>query len=423
MDNKHFNNFSVLGSAGGVAKALLSILNKSAEDKNDPINTFISTTRFHLIDNKQRGMEYYQNSFPNLFNNLITYNFDLKKLDLLKKHLIQTKTTLVIDCSFADTVETLRLCNELNINYINTAFENTMIDEDESYEGFGLIERYNIFERNKSNFKNSTAIIGSGMNPGIVQWMALELLKKNPEEKPLGCYIVEQDDSFYADKSLAKKETVYTTWSPECFLDEAILGYPMFVKHRTPLFLYQNVYDIEFKVSLGNIKFNGCLMAHEEVITLGKLFDMETGFIYRVNDHTTKLIRANLDHVDDLWDWDMEVLDPAKEEIVGEDLVGVLLVYKDKERFMYNVLSNQEVFNKFKINATYFQVACGIYGAIATLLLDNLPQGVYYVDELLLNTNTNYDKYLRYYLTDFVVGENNTSQGTLLERMDVPNDF
>lgn len=143
---------------------------------------------------------------------------------------------------------------------------------------------------------------------------------------------------------------------------------------------------------------------------------METGFIYKVNEHTTELIRANIDHIDDLWNWNMEVLDPAQKELEGEDLVGVLLVYEDKEKFMYNVLTNKAIFNKFKTNATYFQVACGIYSAISTLLLDNLPQGIYYVDELLLKTNTNYGKYLSYYMTGFVVGENNFTHGNLLQR-------
>lgn len=411
------HNFSVLGSAGGVAKAILAILNKSAQDKADPIHALIVNSKFHLIDSKQKKLDYYKNLFPNLQNNLCIYNFDLKKTLMFKEHLMHSQTTLVIDCSCADTVETLRICDELSVNYINTAFENAMIDENESFEGFGLIERYNIFEKNKLDFKRSTAIIGSGMNPGVVQWMALELIKNSTDKNPLGCYIVEHDNSFYADKSLADKQTIYTTWSTECFLDEAILSYPMFLKHGMPLFLHEKVYDIEFKVSLGEKSFSGCLMAHEEAITLGKIFDMETGFIYKINDHTTELIRANLDHVDDLWQWDMKVLDPSFEELEGEDLVGVLLVYEDKEKFMYNVLSNKDVYIKYNVNATYFQVACGIFAAISTLMLDNIPQGIYYVDELLLKTHTNYGIYLSYYMTDFLVGENNTSQGSLLQRV------
>lgn len=417
VTDKPLWNYSVLGSAGGVSKALLSILNKTAEDENDPIHSFVINLKLHLVDNQEKNIDYYKNLFPYLAKNLSVYKFDLKNSTEFTKHLKRTHTSIVLDCSLADTLETLRICDELGVNYINTAFENTMIDETESFDGFGLIERYYIFEKNKQDFKRSTAIIGSGMNPGVVQWMALELIKKRPDKNPLGCYIVEQDTSFYADKSLADKQTIYTTWSPECFLDEAILGYPMFLKHGMPLFLYDNVYNHEFNVSLGDRRFSGCLMAHEEAITLGKAFDMETGFIYKINDHTSELIRANLDHVDDLWQWNKEVLDPSREELVGEDLVGVLLVYEDYEIFMYNVLSNQEVFKKFKVNATYFQVACGIYAAISSLLLDKIPQGIFYVDELLLKTNTNYGKYLRYYMTDYVEGKNDTSQGSMLQRI------
>ncbi|MBW9234627.1 hypothetical protein JQK62_20700, partial [Leptospira santarosai] len=148
---------------------------------------------------------------------------------------------------------------------------------------------------------------------------------------------------------LAKKNVIYTTWAPECFLDEAILSYPMFMKHHSPLFFYEKVYDLEFKVTLGNKQFYGCLMPHEEVYTLCKLFDMEGGFLYKVNDHTTDLIRENIDDLDKLWNFEMKVLNPEEEALIGEDLVGVLLVYPDKERYMYNVLSNEEIFSDLRL--------------------------------------------------------------------------
>jgi hypothetical protein len=44
-------------------------------------------------------------------------------------------------------------------------------------------------------------------------------------------------------------------------------------------------------------------------------------------------------------------------------------------------------------------------------------QGVYYVDELLLNTNNHYGQYLTCYMTDFVIGENKKTDGLLLNRM------
>lgn len=406
---------TILGSGGGVAKSVLSILDKAFQDPNDPIHSKIRRLDLHLVDKKQKDKSYYEQFIPHVGFTL--HQFDLGSLNRFRQHLKDTGTTVVIDVSWADTVEMLQCCDELGVMYINTALENTMVDEKEELEGFTLLERYRIFEENRGRFTGSKAIIGSGMNPGVVQWMAITLMEQLPGEPPLGCYIVEQDDSFYADPAKVQKKTVYSTWSPECFLDEAILNYPMLMKQHMPMFLYNDVYELEFKVTLGPKQFHGCLMPHEEVITLGKAFDMECGFIYRVNDHTTDNIKANLANANDLWNWKHQVLDPLDGELTGSDLVGVLLVYKDKERYMYNVLSNQEVFAEYKTNATYFQVACGIYGALSTLLLDDIPDGVYFVDELLLQTDSGYGRYLSYYMKHFVTGENDRSDGLLLDRL------
>jgi homospermidine synthase len=158
-------------------------------------------------------------------------------------------------------------------------------------------------------------------------------------------------------------------------------------------------------------------MPHEEVLSLGKLYDMEFGFIYRVNEHTTNLIKDNLYRVDDLLDWNHQLIDPEIGQVIGEDLVGVLLVFDDHEEYIYNVLNTKEIYPKYNTNATYFQVACGLYGALASLMLDNIPNGAHYVDELLLHSNSKYGEYLSYYMKDFVLGKNETSDGLLYQRI------
>ncbi|MEH6942549.1 S-adenosylmethionine decarboxylase related protein [Bacillus sp. JJ722] len=415
--NTHQTVITILGSSGGAAKSILAILNKSIDDQTDSIHHKIVNSTIYLIDSNQKDPSYFKHLFPRIYKQLVLHQFNINDTKELLTHLINTKTHIVVDVSWADTVEMLRCCNQLGIKYVNSALENTMIDENEElYEGFPLIERIRFFEKYKDQFTNTVAIVGSGMNPGVVQWMAIELLNQETQ-LPLGCYIVEHDSTFYKDKKLAKKNTIYTSWSPECFLDEAIASHPMFMKNHTPLFLYEHVYSLDFAITLGDKQFNGALMPHEEVYSLCKMYDMEGGFIYKINDHTIELIRANLDNVDILWDYEMKVLDPLEASLEGEDLVGVLLVYEDHERYMYNVLRNDYIFNQYKTNATYFQVACGIYASLSTLLLDTIPNGVYYVDELLVKTNNQFGNYLTHYMTDFVVGENKTTDGLLLNRM------
>lgn len=409
---------TILGSAGGVARAVLTLLNHSAQDPNSPLHTIINHAQFHLIDRKQKSARYYHKLLPALANRYVLHQFSLRNTRRFREHLKQSATTLVIDVSWADTVEVLRCCNGLGVRYINTALENTLIDTfEDRFKGFGMAERVKTLEASRDDFTNTTAIIGSGMNPGVVQWMALELMKHNPGRSLLGCYVVEHDTSLYADQSLIGADTLYTTWAPECFVDEAVLNYPMFMSHGTPVFLYDQVYAMEFQVRLGPRQFAGCLMPHEEVFTLGRHYGVECGFLYRVSEHTTRLIQNNLDQVDSLWDWEMCVLDPTHAPLEGSDLVGILLIYEDQEHFMYNEMHNRQVFARFGVNATYFQVACGVYGAVASLLLDPLPAGIYYVDELLRNTQSAYGRYLSYYMTDFVVGKNDQSDGLLLQRM------
>ncbi len=418
LDSKNLSPvISLLGSGGGVAKSLLSILNLASHDKEDPLNYFINSLSLHLIDIKQKPLSYYTEHFPNLKDKITLYEFDVNKGENLKRHLNETNTSIVLDISYGDTVDMLRCCDSLGIAYINTALESVEVDENQYYTGFPLQERYKIFESHRDEFKNTSAIVCSGMNPGVVQWMAIELMNKYPDKNPIGCYIVENDTSFFEEEELADKNTIYTTWFPMGFLDEAINSYPTFMKKHQSLFLYNEIYELEFKVTLGDKQFYGALMPHEEAISLGKIFDMETGFIYKVNDHTTDLIKSNLNNINSLWEKPMKVLDPEETPLKGEDLVGILLVFEDREAFIYNSLSNKKTFERYRTNATYLQVASGVYAALATMVLDNISQGIYYVDELLLNTKNNYGKYISYHLNPFIIGENNHSHGDLLNRM------
>ena len=58
MDQLKPYNITILGSGGGVAKAILAILNQSVLDKNDPIYQILINTKLHLIDIKPKNKEY-----------------------------------------------------------------------------------------------------------------------------------------------------------------------------------------------------------------------------------------------------------------------------------------------------------------------------------------------------------------------------
>ncbi|UVI30830.1 S-adenosylmethionine decarboxylase related protein [Paenibacillus spongiae] len=415
--NQQRLTIALLGSGGGVAKAVLALLNRSAGDSSSPLHRHLAHCRIHCVDLKQRPKAYYREHCPLLSRDMSLHTLDANDTSLLKKLLKRIGASLVIDLSWADTVSVLSVCDELGIAYANTALENKEVDEMQELEGFTLIERFIRFEEARGGFTRAKAIISSGMNPGVVQWMALKLRNAYPDEQPIGCYIVESDDTFYADPKLAEERTIYSTWAPECFLDEALLNYPMLASGGVPLFLYNHVYDLRFRVKLGAHLFHGCLMPHEEALTLSRLLGVESGFLYKVSNPVTAILRQHREDSDELWSWKHQLLDPNDAPLDGADLVGVLLVYPDKERYMYNVMRSDEVAPVYGTNATYLQVACGVYGAVCALLLDEINTGVYWVDELLLNQESRYGDYLSYYMAEFVTGENDTSDGLLLQRM------
>ncbi len=409
-------SISVLGSAGGAARAVLALLNHAAQDADDPLYPVLQQAQLHLVDMKPQSRSDCMLRYPNLANRITLHRFDLNDRARLREHLAAAETSLVIDVSWADTIATLECCHEMGIAYLNSALENTAVDEDERLFGFPLTERHERLEAVRAGFDGTRAILCSGMNPGAVQWMAIHLLKQHAGEQPLACYIIEHDTSMYRDEGLLEPETLYSSWSVECFLDEALLSYPMFVRHRMPMYLYEEVYEAEYKVTVGAHSFYGCLMPHEEVLTLGSRFDMEVGFLYRVNPFTTATIQSRLGDTDQLWDWQQRIIDPAIGTVNGEDLVGVLLVFEDREVYLYNTMASRDIYPRFGTNATYFQVACGLYAGLACLLLDAVPPGAHYVDELLLNTDSRYGTYLARHLKPLVFGENPRSDGLLHQR-------
>ena len=95
---KYNNAITILGSSGGVAKAVLSILNKTVQDKYDPINPIIENSRIHLIDKKQVDKKNFEHLFPHLKNQLVFHQFDLSDQQKLMEHLKTTNTSVVLMC-------------------------------------------------------------------------------------------------------------------------------------------------------------------------------------------------------------------------------------------------------------------------------------------------------------------------------------
>src|SRR4051812_15301229 len=120
---------TILGSAGSLGRSLLALLNKASSDQFDPIHQKLLNSTIHLIDYKQKPLDYYQSICPNLFHRLKIHQIDLKDTIILKNFLKRSHTSIVMDVSLADTVEMLDCCNQLGVHYVNSALENIYIND------------------------------------------------------------------------------------------------------------------------------------------------------------------------------------------------------------------------------------------------------------------------------------------------------
>lgn len=172
MEKEHLI-LTILGSSGGAARAFLSLLNHAVKDIHNPLYSQLQNCSIHLIDIKQKPQSYFKSMYPALYESFTFHMFDLSDHTLFRNHLQETETSIVIDASLADAVEMLTFCNEAGVHYINTALQLPAIDANEHIKRFSLLERQNFFEDHRHAFTNMTGIICSGMNPGVVQWIAL----------------------------------------------------------------------------------------------------------------------------------------------------------------------------------------------------------------------------------------------------------
>ena len=84
-------SITLLGSAGGAAKAVLAILNQAIANEKDPIYEVLKNAKFHLVDIKQKDRTYYDELFSNLKGQLYLYEINLQNVVEFKQHLKEKK--------------------------------------------------------------------------------------------------------------------------------------------------------------------------------------------------------------------------------------------------------------------------------------------------------------------------------------------
>ncbi len=265
------------------------------------------------------------------------------------------KVDTVLNLTGHGSESILAYCQKYGLNYIDTGFD--LADDDPRNLAAA-------FQEFRSTPVNITALVGFGMNPGIIEY----IYHRAAPQKPHIAIELEYDTA-----SWCKKE-IFNTWSPLYYFMEAVNYSPYFYrKDEKVCFLSSAGIDIEIplKVDGTNRIFN--LIPHEEIVTMGasNKYCEFCAFFYQAPVAIQSFLKNNGNTLD--CETVKKIPVPGN-GLEGEDISGMLiddgsayLTYHFTKFSHAKCLADFKDVNNKGISATALQVASGVYIAIESL--------------------------------------------------------
>ncbi|MEK6939210.1 MAG: saccharopine dehydrogenase NADP-binding domain-containing protein, partial [Nanoarchaeota archaeon] len=304
-------NLLILGASGGLANAVLHSLVHHRRHFNKLV----------LLDKNKKVLQNQYLDHANLrykfIHQEIRPHHKKEFIALLKKY----KIRIVLDLTDAESIPLIEAANEAGIDYINTA-----INDDIKIDS-ALMEE--IFAKRK-NWNKARHILCSGMNPGNVNMWVRHGIEKFGKPKEV--------THFEYDTSMSRKAKALVTWSIHEFLVEDIRdpGGIVLGKDKVKL-LYPNAlaHQVDMKPILSPILKletypKGCLVLHEENMSIGHKYDLPSKFIYAVHPKTMAALLQIYKKEKNVHTADLQKGDNLTTILDGSDNIGVMLKYKNK---------------------------------------------------------------------------------------------
>ena len=293
----------------------------------------------------------------------------------LAAHLQRESFDCVIDLAPTfDKRASIAICDGLNVSLINS----TMVD----YKDDIHIAAYNFLD-NRPTASKKPHIVASGMNPGVVNAMAEDIVRAH--DAPDSIVVWEYDNSAPHDGVFKNS---MTTWCLGESHDEITCDWNFEVIEEGTVLLHEDALDCPAEdyrqcgVPLDALPIppeaDAFLVGHEECIYMGWRHDTASKFVYGLHPENMKWIRRNS------YDGKPTLLVGAPDQpIAGRDIVGVSCRYDEEGlwRGQYCLLENSTA-TPPDTNATCLLVAAGI-AASALVLVQHPPKpGVYLTHEV-----------------------------------------
>lgn len=365
-------NLMILGAGGGVAATVLHHL-------PDYRHLF---GKLLLVDPRANVRKN-----PFIEHKLLDYKLIPKRVDAAGRRaeyarmLKARRVDIVLDLTDGDTIPLLEASDAAGVSFLTTGL---------NADGRSIPETVDEVWRRKRELDHAPHIVCAGMNPGCVNvWVRYGVERHG---KPAAITYFEYDTS-----QMTRRWRPMLTWSIKQFLEEAVrdkagvvLGrYKVRELKPNALVRRTSLRPVLAPIMPLRSYPEGFRMFHEECSSLSNLYDIPSQFIYAIHPRTMRRIVELYGKKGRIDGRDLVIADNVDDVLEGSDTVGVRLEYPDKAVYYLNSFPNTNVIGT---NATYTQVAVGVYAALFTLLDGGLRGGTYFPEDL-----------YRTYFTDFVL--------------------
>lgn len=300
--------------------------------------------------------------------------------------LVEHRITDIVELAFVDTMECATVADAAGVNYLSTSLETWLEDEPDrdAFHNLTLPDAARLLPGRRPALTRASHLIGSGMNPGIVNALAVVGLQRfasavgvTPSQLDLIALTVTEADTTVTRDSVTG---FGCTWSPQGCIDELFEPHAMFVgPDGQPQVLDHRPSEALYRARCGDDEIDGFVVAHDELVTLGhRIEGVELAFIYQLPPAARAFLGSGPPGAPEKYPTEA-LYPPHRDDLEGADTVGVLLTSRRHGEFWLGFRTDCDQGRAWGTNATELQVAAGVLAGLRQL---GQWRGVQTVEEL-----------------------------------------
>jgi hypothetical protein len=364
----------LVGAAGGVARAVLSALARTAEGRA----LAAGLDRLLLVDARPTSAGPFLRSATLLPPQTVRTAADLARL--VEEHRVDQ----VIDLSSVDTLDAIEVCDAAGASYLDTSLERWPDAAPVPWHEPVL----RALEPARAALRGGSFLVGSGMNPGVVNALVLAGIEAfarragvAPTAEALGLHAVlftEVDGTI--EEGGPPAGAFPMTWSPGLCLEELLQPETLAARDGRIVGLGHAPLEATYRARCGDRQIEGFVVPHEETLTLSRrLPGVELAFVYRLPPAARAAV-AGAPWLSRPRDWTLHrMYPPHSGRLRGGDRVGALLCSRRHGELWIGYDVDAAAAAPLGTNATLLQVAAGVLAGWAQL---GRRPGLHFVEDL-----------------------------------------